>query len=182
MIFIIFDKSHEVRGVFLDISIVFDKVWHDGIVFKSTQNEVSENLLKLLGDFLSETKQSLVLNSQVTTWTNITARVPQGSILGPLLFLIYINNLSENLSTNVKLFADDTSVISVIHDSQTSGNDLNKDLGIVRNWTFQWKMNFNPDSTKQAQEVIFSHKTKKLPHLFLVFNMQMLLNQYIKNT
>ena len=86
------------------------------------------------------------------------------------MFLIYIRDLSEGLSTNAKLFVDDTSLFSVIHDSQTSANVLNNDLEMIYNWAFQWKMNFNPDPTKQAQEVIFSRKTKKQPHPPLVFN------------
>ena len=102
-------------------------------------------------DFLSERRQRVVLNGQASTWTNVTAGVPQGSILGPLLFLIYINDLSEGLSTNAKLFADDTSLFSVIHDSQTSANVLNEDVEMIHNWAFQSKMNFNPDPTKQAQ-------------------------------
>ena len=138
--------------------------------FKLTQNRISRNLLKLLRDFLIERIQPVVLNGRASAWTNTTAGVPQGSILGPLLFLIYINDLSEGLSTNAKLFADDTSLFSVIHDSQTSANVLNKDLEMIHNWAFQWKMNFNPDPTKQAQEVIFIRKTKKLPHPPLVFN------------
>ena len=111
-------------------------------------------------DFLSERRQRVVLNGQAYRWTNATAGVPQSSIVGPLLFLIYINDLSVGLSTNAKLFADNTSLFFVIHDSQTSANVLNKDLEMRHNWTFQWKMNFNPDSAKQAQEVIFSRKTK----------------------
>ena len=73
---------------------------------------------------------------------------------------MYINDLSEVLSTNAKLFADDTSLFSVIHNSQTSANVLNKDLEMIHNWTFQWKMNFNPDVTKQAQEVFLVAKQK----------------------
>ena len=73
----------------------------------------------------------------MSTRTNVTSGVTQGSILSPLLFLIYINYLSEGLSTNAKLFADDTSLFSVIHDSQTSANDLNKDLEMIHNWDFQ---------------------------------------------
>ena len=99
-----------------------------------------------------------------------TAGVPQGSIFGPFLLLIYINNLSEKLCNIVKLFADDASLFSVIHDSETSKNDLNMDLEMIDDWAFQWKMNFNPDCTKLIQEVIFSCKTKKLPRLPLVFN------------
>ena len=165
-----FEEGHEVRVVFLDISKAFDKVLHDVIIFKLTQNRISGNLLKLLRDFLSERRKHVVFNGQASTWTNITAGVPQGSILGLILFLVYINDLSEGLSTNDKLFADDTSLFTLIHDSQTSANVLSKDLEMIHNWPFQWKMNFNPDPTKQAQEVIFIRKTKKLPHPPLVFN------------
>ena len=77
----------EVRGIFLDISKALDKVWHDGTIFKLTQNGISGNLLKLLRDFLSERSQRVVLNGQASVWTNFTAGVPQGCILSPLLFL-----------------------------------------------------------------------------------------------
>ena len=97
------------------------------------------------------------------------------------MFLIYISDLSEGLSTNATLFANNISLFSVIHDSQASANVLNKDLELIHNWAFQWKINFNPDPTKQAQEVIFSRKTKKLPHPSLVFNSTNV-NQYIKST
>ena len=115
-----FDDGLEVRSVFLDISKAFDKVWHEGIIFKLEQNGISEDLLNILTDFLSNRKQRVVLNGQVSTWTSVNAGVPQRSILGPLLFLIYINDLSDNLSSNVKLFADDTSLFSVIHDINIS--------------------------------------------------------------
>ena len=86
------------------------------------------------------------------------------------MFLIYINDLTEGLTANVKLFADDTSLFSVVHDIQTSANDLNEDLKIINNWAFQWKMSFNGESTKQAYEVIFSCKAKEIYHPPLVFN------------
>ena len=111
-----------------------------------------------------------MLNGKFSTWKNVSAGVPQCAILGHLLFLIYINDLTEGLSTNAKLFADDTSLFSVIHDIQTSANNLNKDLERISNWAKQWKMNFNPDTTKQAQEVIFSRKVKKTVHPPLLFN------------
>ena len=103
-----FDASINVRAVFLDISKAFDKVWHQGLLYKLQQNSISGNLLETLIDFLKDRKQRVVLNVQNSSWANIEAGVPQGSILGPLLFLIYINDLPDNLSANVKLFADDT--------------------------------------------------------------------------
>ena len=154
----------EVRGIFLDISKAFDKVWHKGIIFKLQQNGISGKLLRVLSDFLKDRKQRVILNGQFSSWTSVNAGVPQGSILGPLLFLIYINDLADGLSSNAKLFADDTSLFSVIHDVDASANELNNDLYQINKWAFQWKMSFNPDPSKQAQEIIFSRKTKKICH------------------
>ena len=126
--------------------------------------------MNILTDFLSNRKQQVVLNGQVSTWNSVYSGVPRGSVLAPLLLLIYINDLSDNLSSNVKLFADDTSLFSVIHDINISAGELNEDLKKISEWAFQWKMIFNPDATKQAQEVIFSRKIKKTTHPPLVFN------------
>ena len=87
-----------------------------------------------------------------------------------MLFLIYINDLSGDLSSKTKLFADETSLFNVAHDINTSANELNNDFKKVSNWAFQWKMSFNPDPSKQAHEVIFSRKLKKVTHPPLIFN------------
>ena len=131
---------------------------------------ISGNLLKLLRGFLYCRKQRVVLNGQNSSWENFNAGVPQGSILGPLLFLVYINDLSNGVSSNCKLFADDTSLFSVVNDIQSSVATLRNDLTVISNWAFQWKMIFSPDLTKQAQDVICSRKTKKLFHPCLSFN------------
>ena len=78
--------------------------------------------------------------------------------------------MSDNLKTNPKLFADDTSLFSIVHDLNVSANDLNHDLKKINDWTYQWKMNFNPDPSKQAQEIIFSRKTQENFHPPLYFN------------
>ena len=127
-------------------------------------------MLETLIDFLKDRKKRVVLNGQNSSWANIEAGVPQGSILGPLLFLIYINDLPDNQSTNVKLFADDTSLFSAVHDITTSSCDLNYDLIRVKEWAFQWKMSFNPEFSKQAQEVIFMRKLQKKDYPPLYFN------------
>ena len=126
-IFTSFDNGLEVRSVFLDICKAFDKVWYEGLIFKLKQNSISGELLHVLSNFLSNRKQRVVLNGQKSSWTNVHAGVPQGSIVGPLLFLIYINNLSDNLTNNSKLFAGDT-LFSVVHDVNISAKELNDDL------------------------------------------------------
>ena len=78
------DDGLETRGVFLDISKAFDKIWHEGLLFKFKQNGISGNLLNVITDFLYQRKQRIVLNRQHSSWTNVKAGVPQGSILGPL--------------------------------------------------------------------------------------------------
>ena len=105
-----FDEGLEVRSVFLDISKAFDKVWHKGLLFKLSQNGISGNLLDLLSSFMSDRKQRVLLNGQTSEWRNVTAGVPQGSILGPLIFLICINDLSIDLSSKAKFLADDISL------------------------------------------------------------------------
>ena len=94
--------------MFLDISKAFDRVWHDGLLFKLEKNGVSGNLFQLIKSFLSDRFQRVLPNGQRSDWETIQAGVPQDSILGPLFFLIYINDLADNLNSNVKLFGDDT--------------------------------------------------------------------------
>ena len=108
------------------------------------------------------------MNGQNSSWANIEAGVPQGSILGPLLFLIYINDLPDNLSTNVKLFADDTSLFSVVHNIATSSCDLSYDLNRVKEWAFQWKMSFNPEPQNKLKKSYLrvSFRKKITPVIF----------------
>ena len=148
----------EVRGIFLDISKAFDKAWYDGLIFKLRQNGICGEIIKILEGLLSDRKQRVVLNAQCLSFADIRAGVPQVSILGPLLFLLYINDLSKNTKNKCKLFPDDTSLFSVVHEIDTSAHDLNHDLEKISEWVFQWKMKFNADPIKQAQEIIFSTK------------------------
>ena len=140
------------------------------MIYKLQQNGNSGELLIILIDFLKNRKQRVVLNGQSSNWIHVKAGVPQGSVMGPLLFLIYIKDLPEGLITNAKLFPDDTSLFSVVRDIAASTEKLNNDLRNISNWAYQWKIIFNPDLTKQAQEVIFSRKLNKPVHPNLTFN------------
>ena len=133
----------DVRSVYLDISKAFDRVWHDGLIFKLKRCGVSGQLLSLLQSFLMDRRQRTVLNGQCSSWGDISAGVPQDSILGPLFFLVYINDLTENLKCNVKLFADDTSLFSVVENSNAAANDMNHDLELIMQWAHDWRMSFN---------------------------------------
>ena len=122
----------EVRSVFLDLSKAFDRVWHDGLFYKLKSNRINANLFKLIKSFLNNRCQRVVLNGQSSVWKSVTAGVPQDSVLGQLFFLIYINDLPLGLATNVKLFADDTSLFSVVNNTSVSASRLNNDLVKIR--------------------------------------------------
>ena len=160
----------EVRSVFLDMSKAFDKVWHEGLLFKLKQNGIDGKLLALFSNFLSNRKQRVVLNGMTSDWAPILSGVPQGSVLGPLLFLIFVNDLEEGIKSKIKFFADDTSLFSIVRDPILSASDLNHDLDLINQWARQWKMSFNPDPTKQAEEILFSVKRKSPDHPPLFFN------------
>ena len=125
------NSSLEVRGVFLDLPKAFDKVWHDSLLYILRRMGICGKYLGLIDSFLSDRFQRLLLNSQTTEWSQIKIRVPQGLILGPLLFLVYINDLLKGLTSNVKLFADDTSIFSVARNSSSSSLSLNEDLSKI---------------------------------------------------
>ena len=122
------------------------------------QNGISGSLLKLFENYLQNRKQQVVLNGSFSDYSEIKSGVPQGSVLGPLLFLIYINDLEKNIKSNIKFFADDSMLFSIVKDPVISADDLNHDLNIIYQWAHQWKMEFNPDPTKQANDVLFSCK------------------------
>ena len=160
----------EVRSVYLDLSKAFDKVWHGGLMFKLKQNGVNGKLLSLLDNYLQNRQQRVVINGQESKWAHIKSGVPQGSVLGPLMFLIFINDLESNLKCQVNFFADDTSIFTVVRDPEVSASDLNHDLDVIARWAHQWKMAFNPDPTKPAEEIVFSNKKVKVHHPPIFFN------------
>ena len=164
------NPSLEVRSIFLDISKAFDKVWHEGLLYKLKSFGISGNLLNLIKHYLTDRSQRVLLNGQCSNWQPILVGVPQGSILGPLFFLMYINDLPDGLKSNVKLFADDTSLFSVVKNKEESASDLTNDLDMISKWAYNWKMSSNPDPNKPTQEVLFSRKNSNITHPIIYFN------------
>ena len=121
---------------------------------------ISGEFYNLLENYLSGRFQRVVLNGQTSSWRPILAGVPQGLILGPLLFLICINDLPNDLKSNVKLFADDTSLFTIVKDKNEKTNIINNDLLQISKWAYNWKIFFDPDSNKPTQEALFSRKNK----------------------
>ena len=93
-----------------------------------------------------------------------------GSILGPLFFLVYINDLTADLKCNVKLFADDTSLFIVVRETHEAASDMNHDLQLISQWAHDWGMSFNPDPQKQAVELLFSRNRNETDHPVILFN------------
>ena len=133
---------------------------------------ISGEFYNLLENYVSGRFQKVVLNGQTSSWRPVLADVPQESIMGPLLFLIYTNVLPNELKSNVKLFADDTSLFTIVKDKNEKTNIINNDLLQISKWAYNWKMLFNPDPNKPSQEVIFSRKksTSSSNHKFQQYN------------
>ena len=130
------------------------------------------NYYGLIHSFLNDRQQRVVLDGQSSKCSHIKAGVSQGSILKPLFFLVYINDLPEGLTTSTKRFADDTSFFLVVHDSAASSAFLNDDLLKISRWAYQWKMISNPDASKQGQEIFLfflAKQTQVTVILFILF-------------
>ena len=90
-----------------------------------------------MSNYLSNRKQCVVINGSASEWGTIEAGVPQGSVLGPLLFLIYINDLEQGIKSEVKFFADDTSLFSIVLGPVATSTQLNHDLQLIEKWAYQ---------------------------------------------
>ena len=110
------DPTQDVRGIFLDILKAFDKVWHEGLLFKLKAYCVKGELLSLPQNYLHECNQRVFLNGQIFSLELIKSGVPQGLVLGPLLVLICINDLLDNIQSTCKIFADSKSLFSYVFD------------------------------------------------------------------
>ncbi|KAL4223605.1 hypothetical protein ACF0H5_017074 [Mactra antiquata] len=143
-----YDKKNHTCIVFCDISKAFDRVWHKGLLFKMQQLGIQGSFLKWLENYLNDRQQQVCIGQAKSTLNYVKAGVPQGSVLGPLLFLVYVNDITENLVSVARLFADDSSLSSTISSVNELENILNHDLNIISQWSKQWLVSFNPVKTE----------------------------------
>ena len=159
------DDGKKIRVVFCDICKAFDRVWHPGLLHKLKASGVSGTLLDWFENYLSERRQRVVLPGTISNWVYIKAGVPQGFIIGPLLVLIFINDIVNDIGSNIRLFADDTSLYIIVDNPQTSAETLNADLEKVSAWAKTWLVSFNPLKTESLIITREIHKTIHPPIL-----------------
>ena len=157
------DNKENACLVFLDISKAFDRVWHEGLLFKLKQLGISGTFLKWLESYLALRKQRVILDGCCSDVSYVEAGVPQGSILGPLLFLVYVNDLVTDLECDPHFFADDTSLLDIFTNPLTSSLKINRDLERIYKWGRLWRVKFNP--IKTIFQIISNRKNVIYPNL-----------------
>ena len=159
-------KQHDV--ILLDFSKAFDKVPHTRLIHKLHHYGIQDTTLQWISDFLSNRTQQVVLEGSRSEKARVTSGVPQGSVIGPLLFLLYINDLPEYVSpgSTVRLFADDCMLYRRVDNDQDS-SDLQEDLNRLQQWESDWLMSFNP---RKCQVIHVTTKRRPVTRTYLVHN------------
>ena len=159
-------ENKEIRIVFLDISKAFDRVWHNGLLFKLQKWGICEPLLSWFKSYLSDRYQRVLVNGQKSEYMKISAGVPQGSVLGPLLFLVFINDLVHVVKyCRIRLFADDTCLFITVDDKFVAANQINSDLLAIEKWSKYWLVNFS--APKTVSMIIGQKNRQEHPPLYL---------------
>ena len=162
------DEGKEIRVIFLDISKAFDRVWHRGLLYKLRRCGIRGSLLQWFENYLKERIQRVVINGQCSEWGRVGAGVPQGSVLGPLLFLLFIDDIVHVVRhCNIRLFADDTCLFIEVEDRTDTAAMVDEDLAAIAAWSERWLVTFSPSKTKSL--TISNKKDANLnPQVFLM--------------
>ena len=136
------DVGSPVDIIYLDFQKAFDKVPHQRLLLKLKAHGIGDSITDWIEQWLTDRRQRVVVDGEVSNWKSVLSGVPQGSVLGPILFLIYINDLDDSITSNVLKFADDTKLFRKVNadgDKQHLQNDLDR---LVK-WSEKWQMLFN---------------------------------------
>ena len=146
-----FDRSGATQAVALDISKAFDRVWHAGLLHKLKSYGISGQIFGLVSSFFSNRRLQLVLDVKSLQEYPVNAGVPKGSILGPTLFLLYINDLPDDATCNIDIYADDTTLYSKCDHASDLwqqlelASELESDLRDTVDWGRKWLADFNAE-------------------------------------
>jgi len=141
------DEGEDMDVVYLDFQKAFDKVPHERLVLKLKDMGIGGEIAQWIESWLEGRKQRVVLNGCSSDWVEVTSGVPQGSILGPILFVIYINDLDEGIKNKLWKFADDTKLLGKSTDPK-GVEEIREDLERLGGWAEKWQMAFNIDKCK----------------------------------
>ncbi len=142
-----YDENKAVDIIYLDFQKAFDKVPHKRLLTKLKSHGIQGVILKWIGNWLTNRKQRVVINGKASEWIDVTSGVPQGSVLGPVLFLVYINDIDDGITSIISKFADDTKIAnSVVSYEQVI--EMQKNLDKLSEWGKKWLMSFNADKCK----------------------------------
>ena len=155
----IVDSGQSADIIYLDFAKAFDKVPHQRLLTKLRAAGISGKILAWVEAWLSGRKQRVVLNGKTSEWEAVLSGVPQGSVLGPVLFILFINDIDDATSPSAALwkFADDTKSVQIIH-SEAEQEVMQSDINALQKWAEDWQMEFNSDKCKVM------HIGKKNPH------------------
>ena len=141
------DASHNVDAIYLDFQKAFDKVPLGRLMLKTRALGVQGKCGSWINSWLLDRSQRVVINGEVSAWKKVTSGVPQGSVLGPLLFLIFINDIDVSIGSRICKFADDTKLYRIVDDANDSSL-LQSDLDRLISWSHTWQMSFNVSKCK----------------------------------
>lgn len=141
------DKGQGVDCVYMDFQKAFDTVPHKRLLSKLEAYNLGEEMISWIRDYLSGRKQQVSINGANSKWHEVTSGIPQGSVIGPILFVIYINDLPDIVNSTVYLFADDTKIFKIIN-NQNDRDTLQNDLKKLTEWSETWLLKFHPDKCK----------------------------------
>ena len=159
------DRRNSTHCLFLDLAKAFDSVSHPCLLLKLEALGITDNILSWLKEFLTVRRQRVVVNGQFSSWLPVTSGVPQGSVLGPLLFILFINDISLVVSNStVKLFADDVTIYKEII-CPADVDLLQCDLSKVVAWAKTWMLRLNPDKCESI--VLSNRRVPPVPHYYL---------------
>ena len=147
-------KGKKTQGVFLDVSAAFDKAWHKGIIAKLANNGVTDAALAFFESYLTNRTQITVVDGIKSDPKPVASGVPRGSRLGPLLLIFYYNDIVNNITAEIYLFADDLCIFVNGPNIDHITNQINTNLQTISEWAKKWKVSFSPLKSKT---ILFSH-------------------------